>query len=905
MQLIAGIADNLEVKKLVYLYLINYAKSNPDMTLMAVNAFVKDTANINPLVRALAIRTMGCIRVERITEHLSTPLRKALSDEDPYVRKTAAMCVAKLYDIDPSLTREQGFLEILLDLTSDPVPIVVANAVAALMEIQDTTTRDVFSINTATLTRLLAALKDCSEWGQVVILDALSTYVPSDEREAETVIERIAPWLAHQNPAVVLNSVKTIVLMMESIKTAETIAALCRKLGPPLVTLAQSSHPEIQYVALRNISLIVQRFPGLLSSKVRVFFCKYNEPIYVKMEKLEVLVRLANASNVDSVLAELREYAQEVDVEYVRRSVRTIGRLAIKLDKAADKCIKVLLQLIKDKTPGGGGSGGAAAAASSGGGGGGGGGGDQNYLVQEAVVVIKDIFRRYPNHYEGVIGVLCEHLEALDEPEAKAALVWIIGEYAERIENAVELLEEFLESFLEETAQVQLALLTAVVKCYLKVPDDAEEAVQSVLQKATEDSDNPDLRDRGYIYWRLLAADPDAARAVVLAEKPQITDDTNAVPASMLTDMLAQISTLASVYHKSPDAFVRRVRKPGEYGDEEEDEEEDDDEEEDGEAGEEEQAEEAAAAAASAAAGAGEDDEDIFGLGAITGAAATAAAPHTPAAAAPAPAEDLGDLFGAPAPAAAATARSSSNSADPAMAAPVHASAGGVDFSAVVARDPSAGTPRLHIAVNNGLPGGTPISAVAVRINVNPFGLAPETLVATFSTPVLAGSRGAASVRLVFDASKVNADKDPASLQLALREESTKASVKTTTALSYGALLNASPALERSAYLGQFGSCEASEVAETVRDLPTGEPEAIKIKLGAAGINFVAQRTAGDKVMLYYSAHGAGGSGFGTETIFVECTHKSGVNAIKLCVRATAEFAAEAAHTAAKAAICA
>ena len=43
-----------------------------------------------------------------------------------------------------------------------------------------------------------------------------------------------------------------------------------------------------------------------------------------------------------------------------------------------------------------------------------------NYVVQEAIVVIKDIFRRYPNQYEGVIGALCDSLETLDEPEAKA-----------------------------------------------------------------------------------------------------------------------------------------------------------------------------------------------------------------------------------------------------------------------------------------------------------------------------------------------------------------------------------------------------------------------------------------------------------------------------------------------------
>lgn len=37
--------DNLELKKLVYLYLMNYAKSQPDMAIMAVNSFVKVTCS--------------------------------------------------------------------------------------------------------------------------------------------------------------------------------------------------------------------------------------------------------------------------------------------------------------------------------------------------------------------------------------------------------------------------------------------------------------------------------------------------------------------------------------------------------------------------------------------------------------------------------------------------------------------------------------------------------------------------------------------------------------------------------------------------------------------------------------------------------------------------------------------
>ena len=140
-----------------------------------------------------------------------------------------------------------------------------------------------------------------------------------------------------------------------------------------------------------------------------------------------------------------------------RRSAPSAGR-AISIEAAAERCIGILLELIGTKV---------------------------NYVVQEAIVVIKDIFRRYPNQYEGVIGVLCDSLDTLDEPEAKASMVWIIGEYAERIDNAEELLEAFLDTFLEEAPEVQLQLLTATVKLFLKKPSGGPQAlIQTVLNQA-------------------------------------------------------------------------------------------------------------------------------------------------------------------------------------------------------------------------------------------------------------------------------------------------------------------------------------------------------------------------------------------------------------------------------------
>lgn len=113
----------------------------------------------------------------------------------------------------------------------------------------------------------------------------------------------------------------------------------------------------------------------------------------------------------------------------MRKAVRSIGRLAIKVEPASDDCIQALLSLIETKV---------------------------TYVVQEAVIVTKDIFRRYPGKYEGIIPTLCENLDALDEPESKAAMVWIVGQFANKIENADELLDDLLYTFLDESVEVSI-----------------------------------------------------------------------------------------------------------------------------------------------------------------------------------------------------------------------------------------------------------------------------------------------------------------------------------------------------------------------------------------------------------------------------------------------------------------
>jgi vesicle coat complex subunit len=66
--------------------------------------------------------------------------------------------------------------------------------------------------------------------------------------------------------------------------------------------------------------------------------------------------------------------------------------------------------------------------------------------------------------------------------------------------------------------QTQLQILTAVVKLFLKKPSSSQGLVQKILQSATAENDNPDIRDRAYVYWRLLSGDLDVAKVRLLCK---------------------------------------------------------------------------------------------------------------------------------------------------------------------------------------------------------------------------------------------------------------------------------------------------------------------------------------------------------------------------------------------------
>lgn len=69
-------------------------------------------------------------------------------------------------------------------------------------------------------------------------------------------------------------------------------------------------HPLTDSVAVCHIFCLRTHIccrPDVLKQDLKVFFVKYNDPIYVKLEKLDIMIRLTNQANIAQVLAELKE----------------------------------------------------------------------------------------------------------------------------------------------------------------------------------------------------------------------------------------------------------------------------------------------------------------------------------------------------------------------------------------------------------------------------------------------------------------------------------------------------------------------------------------------------------------------------------------------------------------------
>ena len=521
---------SIPLKKLIYLYIIHYAKEKPDLVILGVASFASDAkSGESPMIRGLAIRAMSYIQVDTIAPYLAEILAQGLKDEDAYVRKNAAISVSKLYMIKEDIVNENGLIDNLNELLDDSNGTVVANALISLDEIGTLCGKSVIKMKGKTLGKILNALSETSEWSQVVILDSIAKLKPKQGKQIEAILQGVFPRLSHNNPSVVMGAVKIITKFIDLIESEEKRNTYMNKVSKSIMTLMNSEY-EIQYVILRGLYALIQKKPNLFTDNYKFFFVQYNEPIYLKIEKIQLLYKLCNDNNFENVIKELKIYATtELNNDIIKQCVKYIGYIGLKYEKSIELCVSIFNEFFDSSS---------------------------EVLLNEVSIASRDIIRKYKSSSYQLLQKINADLilNVLTDNEAKSSLIFLIGEYCNLIPESNDYIAELIESYNSNStsSDIKLQILNTAVKNFINKPDEknSENIVKLCLKKGAEESENPDVRDRAYFFWRLLENEPDLVKEMFNAAKPNFTvKEETIIPDNIVDDMISNITNLSSVYH--------------------------------------------------------------------------------------------------------------------------------------------------------------------------------------------------------------------------------------------------------------------------------------------------------------------------------------------------------------------
>ncbi|GAV85160.1 Adaptin_N domain-containing protein/B2-adapt-app_C domain-containing protein [Cephalotus follicularis] len=544
-----SVTSDIVLKKMCYLYVGNYAKVNPDMALLTINFLQRDCKDEDPMIRGLALRSLCSLRVANLVEYLVGPLGSGLKDSNAYVRTVAVIGVLKLYHISVSTCVDADFPAMLKHLMlNDPDTQVVANCLSALQEIwssEASTSEEASREKEALLSKpviyyLLNRIKEFSEWAQCLVLELVAKYVPLESSEIFDIMNLLEDRLQHANGAVVLATTK--VFLQLTLSMTDVHQQVYERIKAPLLTLVSSGSPEQSYAVLSHLHLLVMRAPFLFSSDYKHFYCQYNEPSYVKKLKLDMLTAVANESNTYEIVTELCEYAANVDILIARESIRAVGKIALQ-QYDVNAIVDRLLQFLEM---------------------------EKDYVTAEALVLVKDLLRKYPQWSHDCIAVVGNiSSKNVQEPKAKAALIWMLGEYSQEMHNAPYILESLIENWDEEhSAEVRLHLLTAVLKCFFKRPPETQKALGAALASGLADF-HQDVHDRALFYYRLLKHNVSTAERVVNPPKQAVSVFADTQSSEIKDRIFDEFNSLSVVYQKPSYMFTdKEHRGPFEFSDE-------------------------------------------------------------------------------------------------------------------------------------------------------------------------------------------------------------------------------------------------------------------------------------------------------------------------------------------------
>uniref|UniRef100_A0AAX7SP09 AP-3 complex subunit beta n=1 Tax=Astatotilapia calliptera TaxID=8154 RepID=A0AAX7SP09_ASTCA len=489
---------NIEVKKLVYVYLVRYAEEQQDLALLSISTFQRGLKDPNQLIRASALRVLSSIRVTIIVPIMMLAIKEAASDMSPYVRKTAAHAIPKLYSLDPE--QKDQLIEVIEKLLADKTTLVAGSVVMAFEEVCPERI-DLIHKNYRKLCNLLI---DVEEWGQVVIINMLTRYARTqflnpninvnededeDEEEKEKKAEAAAmakrkPYVMDPDHRLLLRNTKPL-LQSRNAAVVMAVAQLYFHLAPKaevgviakaLVRLLRS-HSEVQYVVLQNVATMSIKRRGMFEPYLKSFYIRSTDPTQIKVLKLEVLTNLANETNISTILREFQTYIKSMDKDFVAATIQAIGRCATNISEVRDTCLNGLVQLLSNR---------------------------DELVVAESVVVIKKLLQMQPEKHSDIIKHMAKLTDNIQVPMARASILWLIGEYCEHVPKiAPDVLRKMAKSFTNEEDIVKLQIINLAAKLYLTNSKQTKLLTQYVLNLAKYDQ-NYDIRDRARFIRQLI-----------------------------------------------------------------------------------------------------------------------------------------------------------------------------------------------------------------------------------------------------------------------------------------------------------------------------------------------------------------------------------------------------------------
>ncbi|XP_062062298.1 AP-3 complex subunit beta-2 isoform X2 [Lepus europaeus] len=523
---------NIEVKKLVYVYLVRYAEEQQDLALLSISTFQRGLKDPNQLIRASALRVLSSIRVPIIVPIMMLAIKEAASDMSPYVRKTAAHAIPKLYSLDSD--QKDQLIEVIEKLLADKTTLVAGSVVMAFEEVCPERI-DLIHKNYRKLCNLLI---DVEEWGQVVIISMLTRYArtqflsptqneslleespekafygseedeakgPGSEEAAAAALPARKPYVMDPDHRLLLRNTKPL-LQSRSAAVVMAVAQLYFHLAPKaevgviakaLVRLLRS-HSEVQYVVLQNVATMSIKRRGMFEPYLKSFYIRSTDPTQIKILKLEVLTNLANETNIPTVLREFQTYIRSMDKDFVAATIQAIGRCATNIGRVRDTCLSGLVQLLSNR---------------------------DELVVAESVVVIKKLLQMQPAQHGEIIKHLAKLTDNIQVPMARASILWLIGEYCEHVPRiAPDVLRKMAKSFTAEEDIVKLQVINLAAKLYLTNSKQTKLLTQYVLSLAKYDQ-NYDIRDRARFTRQLIVPSEQGgalsrhAKKLFLAPKP-------------------------------------------------------------------------------------------------------------------------------------------------------------------------------------------------------------------------------------------------------------------------------------------------------------------------------------------------------------------------------------------------